>query len=906
MARHLIGQGVVVLAVWLAAAPHGLAQTPGQVEAFRSLPAAEQQELLRKLGMQPDDSGGLDVPARQATPPSNRPVRPGPDLQQLEPRFRPNDALVIEVDLRERGDNVPPRNSSTQRALDEWLARLRDGNPYQLDRVGVLKLPGVPPIALAGLDRTQADLRLNTDPALRQFRLRISRLPVETALRPFGYDLFGTDAIPLTPATDIPVPPEYVVGPGDTLEVLLVGEGGRRYSLPVGREGTVNFPELGPIPVAGLRFAEARDLIEQSVADQMIGMRASVSMGRLRSIQVFVVGEAERPGSYTVSGLSTITNALFESGGVKPIGSLRSIQLKRGGRTVANLDLYDLLLNGDTRNDVRLQPGDVIFIPPVGDTIAVDGEVRRPAIYEIRPGTTASEAVRLAGGLTPEADPRTATVERIDARLKRTVVDVDLTQPETGAVRLQSGDTVRLRAARDSLEGAVVLEGHVFRPGAVQFRPGMRLTDLVGSLDELRPLADTHYVLIRRETGPERRVSVTSADLAAAFAAPESDADLPLQARDRVIVFDLATSRERVLAPLIADLERQSNRLEPDPAVVVAGRVKVPGRYPLEPGMTVSDLIRAGGGLDQAAYGSTAELARYAVVDGERRQIAIITIDLARVLAGDAAADLPLRPFDYLVIRETPDWGGQESMTIAGEVRFPGTYPIRRGETLRSVIERAGGLTDLAFPEGSVFTRRELREREQKQLDILTERLRRELDLLSLQQAREGQQGATQAVAAGRGLVAQAEVARAMGRLVIQLDRLVAADVGSVHDLPVRDGDQLFVPRRTREVTVIGEVQSPTSHLHQPGLTPEDYVARSGGFTQLADQGRIFVIRANGQVDAGSGSGWFRRSGGREVRPGDTVVVPLDAQQMRPLTLWTSVTQILFNVAVAVAAIGSI
>jgi protein involved in polysaccharide export with SLBB domain len=905
-ARQWIGQTALLVTVWLAATLGVRAQTPEQLDAFRSLPPAEQQKLLRELGALPDGVNGEGEPADPAA------ASPGLELRGTkvapadpEPRFRGTDTVVVEAALRERPEAAPPRDPNTERSLTEWLARLRDGNPYLLDRSGVLALPGVPPIALAGLDRRQANLRLNSDPALKEFRLTISLLPVDPALRPFGYDLFGGDTASLTPPTDIPVPAEYVVGPGDTLEVLLVGEGGRRYSLAVGRDGAVNFPDLGPIAVAGLRFAEAKDLLEQSVAEQMIGMRASVSMGRLRSIQVFVVGEAERPGSYTVSGLSTITNALFASGGVKPIGSLRGIQLKRGGRTVVTLDLYDLLLKGDTRNDVRLQPGDAIFIPPVGDTVAVDGEVRRPAIYEIRPGTTAAEAVRLAGGLTPEADPRTATLERIDARRNRTVLDIDLGAAADSAVRLQSGDSIRLRPARDSLEGAVALEGHVFRPGRMQYRPGMRLTDLVGSLDELRPLADTHYVLIRRETGPERRVSALSADLAAAFAAPGSATDVPLQARDRVIAFDLATSREQVVVPLIKELERQGGRLEPEAAVTVEGRVKVPGRYPVEPGMTVSDLIRAGGGLDQAAYGGSAELARYQVLAGERRQTAVIDIDLASVLTGDAVADVPLQPFDYLVIRETPEWSGQEAITIVGEVRFPGTYPIRRGETLRSVIERAGGLTDLAFAEGSVFTRRELREREQKQLDVLEERLRRELATLSLQQAQAGQQAASQAIAAGQGLLSDLESTKAFGRLVIELDRLVAADVGSVHDVILRDADELVVPRRTQEVTVIGEVQSATSHLYEAGLTPEAYVVRSGGYTQRADEGRVFVIRANGQVDAGAGTGWFRRSGGRDVRPGDTVVVPLDAQQVRPLTLWTSVTQILYNLAVAVAAVGS-
>jgi polysaccharide export outer membrane protein len=908
MVMRWAGQALILLVVASGLAGPALAQTPEQLEAFRALPPAQQQELLERIGEVPAEpvTDGLAPATPTAAPRAPAAARPRPAPAPDEvPRFQAGDTLVLVVELRALPEDAPPREPNVERSLTEWLARLRDGNPYVLDRAGLLALPGAPAIGLAGLDRAQAALRLNADPALRDFRLDVNLLRVEPTLRPFGYDLFTTVPTTFAPATDIPVPAEYVVGPGDTLQVQLLGDGGGRYALTVGRDGTVDFPDLGPIAVAGLRFPEARALLEQRVAEQMIGMRASVSMGELRSIQVFVLGEAERPGAYTVSGLSTITNALFVSGGVKPIGSLRTIQLKRGGRVAVTLDLYDLLLNGDTSRDVRLLPGDVIFIPPVGTTVAIDGEIQRPAVYEVKAGAVAADILYLAGGLTPAADPRTATVERIDGRRNRTVVDIDLTTPAGRGVPLQAGDAIRIRPVRDSLEGAVALEGHVFRPGRTQHRAGMRLTDLVGSLDELRPLADSHYVLIRRETGPERRVSALSADLAAAFAGRGTSADVLLQPRDRVIVFDLATSRERVVAPLITDLERQSDRRDPHQAVSIEGRVKVPGRYPLEPGMTVNDLIRAGGGLDQAAYGGAAELARYEVVGGERRQTAVVDIDLASVLAGDPAADVALRPFDFLVIRETPEWGAQESITLLGEVRFPGTYPIRRGETLRSIIGRAGGLTDLAFAEGSVFTRRELREREQKQLDVLADRLRRELASLSLQQAQAGQQSASQAINAGQGLLADLESTEAVGRLVIRLDRLVASDAGSTDDVIVRDGDELVVPRRTQEVTVIGEVQSATSHLYQAGLAPEDYVARSGGFTQRADEGRVFVIRANGQVDAGTGAGWFRRSGGRDVRPGDTVVVPLDVQQVRPLTLWTSVTQILYNIAVAVAAVGS-
>jgi Periplasmic protein involved in polysaccharide export len=730
-------------------------------------------------------------------------------------------------------------------------------------------------------------------------------MPEMPELQPFGYDVFSTVPTTFAPATDIPVPAEYVLGPGDTLEVQLVGERGGRYTLTVGRDGTVDFPNLGPIAVAGQRFPAAKQLLEQRVAEQMIGMRANVAMGSLRSIRIFVLGEAERPGSYTVSGLSTITNALFASGGVKTTGSLRNIQLKRSGAVVTRLDLYDLLLEGNTRGDVRLLPGDVIFIPPVGITVGITGEVRRPALYEVKEGARASDVLYLTGGLTPRADPRTARLTRIEDRRNRTIVDVDLTTAQGRGRQLQSGDLVTILPIRESLEGAVSLSGNVHRPRFEQFRPGMRLTDLVGNLDELKPLADRSYVLIRRESGVDRRVSVVSADLAAAFATPRSDADLQLQPRDQVFVFDLAQSRETVVAPIMAELQRQSGHDDQLRTVGVGGRIKVPGQYPLEPGMTVRDLLRAGGGLDAAAFGSKAELTRYAVASGEYRQTEVVTIDLGGLMAGDMSANVVLQPHDYLLIKEMPEWRDREEITLNGEVRFPGVYPIRRGETLRSVIERAGGLTDQAFVEGSVFTRLDLKEREVKQLQDLSQRLQRELAALSLQQSQATEKDAAQAIAAGKGLLADLESTQAVGRLVIDLASVLSAAPGSEDDLSLKGGDELTVPRKTQEVTVLGEVQGPTSHLYQAGLGWGDYVGRSGGYTQRADKDRTYVIRANGEVVTADSSGWLGRSTARAIHAGDTVVVPLNAQKMRPLTMWTSVTQILYNIAVAVAAVNS-
>jgi len=902
------------------------AQTPQQIQIFQSLTPEQQQQVLDQLS-RTGVPGGMSLPqsgqpsAQQAVPPTqtegaipiNLPSTTVPGMPvETVPRLKAGDTVLLDVSkkLSEESLLQPPASTPAEpppvdRSFDEFRQRILRANPYRLDRTGQLVLPGPIRITLAGLTADEATQRLNSDPQFEDTNFWVQLLPVEPELKPFGYDLFTTVPTTFAPATDIPVPSDYVVGPGDTIELQLIGERGGWYTLVVGRDGLVDLPELGPVAVAGMRFDAAKAMLEERIQQQMIGMRASVSIGALRSIQVFMLGEANRPGSFTVSGLSTITNAVFSSGGVKPIGSLRDIQLKRSGKVVARLDLYELLLNGDTRNDVRLLPGDAIFIPPVGTTVSVTGEVKRPAIYELKSGETASDLIRYAGGLTPEADAASARVERIDESGNRTFTGIDLAARPDSRVAVQSGDFVRVDAIRGGLENGVQLVGHVRRSGGSPYRPGMRLTDVVGSLDELQPLADTHYVLIRRESGPNRTISVVSADLAAAFADPASDANVLLQARDTLYVFDLARSRERIVVPIIAELERQSSDTQPQLVVSVAGRVKIAGEYPLEPGMTVSDLLRAAGGLDQAAFPQEAELTRYHIANGARRESLQVNVNLEQLAAGVAGADIPLQPFDHLVIKEMPEWSEQESMTILGEVRFPGEYPIRRGETLRSVIQRAGGLTDLAFKEGSVFTREDLKEREQRQMEVLAERLQRDLAALSLQQAQSGEAGASQAISAGQQLLADLKSTKPVGRLVISLDQSLASLPGSPGDLLVRNGDQLMVPRLSQEVTVIGEVQNSTSHLYRQGLARDDYIKMSGGVTQRADSHRTFIIRADGSVAAGDAGHWFSRGAPKDIRQGDTIVVPIDAERMRPLSSWLSVTQVLYNIAVAVAAVNS-
>ena len=797
-----------------------------------------------------------------------------------------------------------PTEEDTKR-LEGLINQIRSKNPYQISRDGMLSLPGFAPIPVAGLTMQLATLRLGVEPALRDLYIRVTKLPLArlgaTALKPFGYDLFDRPISSFAP-TNVPVPSDYVIGPGDQLELQLYGTKNGNLKLAVGRDGHVNVPELGPVNVAGLTYPSAQALLQSRIERQMVGVHASVTMGETRSIRVFVLGDAKQPGSYTISGLGTITSALFAAGGVQPIGSLRKIELKRRGALVRRLDLYDMLIRGDTTDDAKLLPGDVIFVPPIGPTVSVEGEVHRPAIYEIRNERSVADVVRLAGGLTPEADTTKLALTRIDARLHRVVLQVDLNAASGQSEEVRNGDSLTVARLRPTLDAGIVVQGYVYTPGAFAYRSGMRLTDVLRSVDDLKPNADLHYILIRRELPPDRRVVVLSADLTAALKTPDGEANLPLMARDHIMVFDLQSSRDRVIQPLLDDLKLQSNISLPDEVVRIDGRANVPGQYPLETGMTVRDLIRAGGGLSDDAYGGSAELTRYEVVNGESRVTKLIKVDLAAVLRGDPAANLHLQAFDTLSIKEVEAWTELETISLRGQVKFPGRYSVKPGETLKSVLSRAGGLTQYAFPEGSVFTRVELRDREQRELDKLAERMQNDIAFVALQGSVANQSGATSALVAGQSLLSQLRATKAVGRLVINVPGIMHSPVGSQYDVVLRDGDELIVPRAQQQVTVIGEVQTVTSHLYRPGLSRDGYIGLSGGLTARADKARIYVVRADGSV-VSQGSRWFSSSS--RIEPGDTIVVPLNAEHIPPLPFWQAVTQIIYNVAVAFLAVHS-
>ena len=802
--------------------------------------------------------------------------------------------------------------------------------------------------------------------AFENFLAESQPLEVDRRLEQFGYELFAGAPTTFAPATDIPVSSDYIIGPGDEIHVQLYGKTSFSKDLIVNRDGQVSFPELGPISVAGLTFREMKDLLGREVEHRMIGVDVSVSMGRLRSIRIFVLGDVFSPGSYTVSGLSTLTNALFASGGVQKIGSLRRVQLKRGGSVVTEMDLYDLLIKGDTSDDARLMPGDVLFVPTVGPLAAVAGEVLRPAIYEMNGPMTVRELIDLAGGLRPTAFTDLIQLERIeDARH----VTYDLTLETTRDWKLKGGDLVKVYPVRDGDELAVFLEGNVIRPGKRQHFEGMRLLDLVPSPKDLLPETFFSYGLIERESEINRESEYLAFDLEAALLDSVPEANIGLAPRDRVYVFHRAHFRDipkvsvrgEVRSPgmyefkkdmRILDLvlaaggltsdawlgEAELFRTEPhtmqvdrisadlgrvianDPSenivlwdmdelavhsiwefreedtVEILGEVNAPGTYPLSRGMRVGDLIFAGGNLRETAYRQEAELTRYEVIEGERRELHHVVIDLQALLAGASEADLELVPYDRLLIRRIKNWRRDEVVQVSGEVAFPGSYPIEEGERLSDLMERFGGFLEDAYLPAAVFQRREIQALQSEQLDRMSDQLDADLARLSVPDPRR--MSATEvsrrqaALEAGAQLSEELRNTVATGRMVISLGR--ADEIrGTDQDLVLTDGDVLRVPKKPDFVMVMGQVNNQTAFQFERRKRAGHFIKLAGGMTTFGDRGKAYVIKSDGSVEMGTRS---------RVDPGDVIVVPENLERFDGMQFFLDMSQVLYQLGLAAAS----
>ena len=719
-----------------------------------------------------------------------------------------------------------------------------------------------------------------------------------SSLKPFGYDLFANAPTTYAPAASIPVSGDYLLGPGDTLDILFYGKTNNAFSLDINREGFVDFPELGPVGLAGLTYAEAKEMLQSRISAQIIGTQVSISMGSLRSMQIFVLGEAFKPGAYTVSSLSTITHALVSSGGVSDIGSLRNIQLKRQGKLIATLDLYDLLLSGDTSKDVRVQAADVIYIPTVGDLVSIEGQVLRPAIYELKGGESVGDLVSLAGDLGPKAFSSSSRLQRINDDGFMTVMDLSLKQSKARAIALQAGDHLVIDAITDYKKDIVTLSGAIRHAGEFSWREGMRVSDIISDRDKLNPAADLDVTLLVRELDGSADIDVMIFELGNVFSDPSSKDNLKLESRDRIIVLSDYQDRATAIAPFIANLKRQVSVGELPRVVRSGGTVRYPGEYPLSKGMTVRDIINLSGGLIESAYSQSAEISRLNLSDPNRAVTSIIVSDLT------SRSSSRLEPSDYVEFRTIPEFRESETITLEGEFVFPGTYVFEKGEFLSSVIQRAGGFTNEAFIDGSVFLRESLAQREQEEIDRLLELLNDEIAASTLRNANSDMAIDEGTIAAQRAALESLSNSVATGRLVVPLSDIMAY---RSQDVVLKMGDRLIVPKISQEVTILGEVRRPTSYLFDPDFSQSDYIEQSGGYKDRADKGDVYIVKAGGEVIMPKRGLFKFRSAKNTISPGDTIVVPLDTDdtRIRGIPLLAEVSTIVYQLSLGAAAIKS-
>ena len=836
-------------------------------------------------------------------------------------------------------------------------------------------------------------------------------------LRQFGYDLFTRVPTTFAPVTDVPVGPGYVIGPGDNLNILLWGGVQESYQLEVDRNGAVALPRLGVVQVWGLTLDQVQRLLQQRFNEFYADFRMAVTLGKLRTMLVYVVGEVRQPGAYTISSLSTIINALFASGGPTKNGSLRRIQLVRQGRQIHTLDLYDLLLRGNKSQDTTLQSGDTILVPLIGPVAGVAGNVKRPAIYELDPGTTLQHVLELAGGVTALGYLQRVQVERPVANERKIVVDVDLSAPRLKAAptdlwkaRLADGDLVRIFAILPTLENAVQLEGHAVRPGRYELKPGMRLRDVLTSYAALFPEPYLEYGEIVRYIGVDTRRTVVPFNLGALLAG-DPNQNLVLHPRDIVRVF------------------ARADFVDP-PQVRISGLVHRPGLYPLTEGLRVGDLVFRAGNALKFAYLERAELTRRTLGQGGENAIRV-EVDLSKALEGDAEHNLFLQDFDHLVVRQVPDIelqrdieltdesrlptglqgergplapregglgeqgrlpagpqgeqgrlptglqgergplapreGGlgeqgrlpagrpgergplpsrdadlldqgqgrtvrvyplvesderaaaalrragrfvEHVVEIRGEVRFPGFYPLIKGERLGSVLRRAGGFTPNAYLRGATFTRVRVREEQQRRLQELI----REEELSLLAQGASETQGALsseevkgqqQAVEFRRDLLNRLKAVQPDGRIVIRLSPLDGF-AGTADDIELEPDDRLVVPQVPQYVSVLGEVYNRTALLYEPGKTVASYLAKVGGIKPTANEDEIYLVQIDGTVLSNTQNQFaivlangqtkrFKDFFTVQPQPGDTIVVP--RRTVTPATLRNTrdIVQIIFQ-----------
>jgi protein involved in polysaccharide export with SLBB domain len=706
---------------------------------------------------------------------------------------------------------------------------------------------------------------------LQSMRDLYTQIPEQAAsLKRFGSEVFVNRSMSAmarggagrdTPL-DVPLGPDYVVGSGDTLTINMWGGMTQSLSRVVDRDGRIMLPDAGSLDVGGLPLQRAGDMIEGALKKQYRDVKATVTVSRLRSVRVYVVGDVQRPGGYDISSLATPLSALYAAGGPTSVGSLRVARHYRGSQLVEDIDLYDFLLHGVRNGSAHFESGDTLLVPPAGPQVAISGAVKRPAIYEVKSGdATLASLISDAGGVTAAASLGHITIDRIGTNHQRETVtlkaaDEESSQTERDAVaafQVQDGDRIRISPILPYSQRAIYLEGHVARPGRLPYTDGMRLSDVLHSYRDMLPEPATHGEIVRL-VPPDLHAETIE------FNVPDvliGNANVDLQPYDTV----------RILGRYQVDA----------PKVSIQGEVLRPGTYPLSKDMTAAQLVRMAGGFKRDALLDSADLTSYGIVDGDRISGKLATVPIGAAVNGsNPGADVSLKPGDILTIHQITGWSDiGESVTIIGQVRFPGTYGFQEGERLSSVLRRAGGFRDTAYPSGAVLTRDQVRELEQQSRQQLITQIQTNSSAARLSAGSGGAAGLQLIKAQQDQVINDLKAHPPTGRMVIDISADIDSWANTPADIELRRGDVLTIPKRPGFVLVTGQVYNATAVTFTPGKNANWYLSRAGGTNATAHRKDTFIIRANGTVVGRPSGSWTDdKVFSTILNPGDVVVVP--------------------------------
>ncbi|MDC3329025.1 SLBB domain-containing protein, partial [Pseudomonadales bacterium] len=772
-------------------------------------------------------------------------------------------ALGLPATVVHAAPNIPP-------GLIEQAKRL---SPAEQRALAAQYGIAVPTTAGAGMTATDeapevplVQNRLEmTDSESQMFVEDLINSQKDALLPRFGSQLFSEDLEAYAPLDEALAPSGYLLGPGDELTIQVFGKDPIETLVQVDRGGQITVPKIGSISLAGLTFEEAKRVIAQRVNTRVIGSEVVTSLGSLRQISIFLAGEVNAPGNYNVSALTSISQALYLSDGLTAIGSFRDIQVRRANQVVARFDLYDLLLRGKRDNDITLQSGDTVFVPVARGIISIDGAVKRPARYDLNVGETFAEVVAMAGGFTATAYQQLSTIRRFDTK-KGFPSILTITDPKSDVV-LQDGDFLIANEGTTQLANAIELKGALVRPGVYAFSEGARASDYLGSIDrDLLPNADLEIGLIVRRINARLDIEVLAFDLVAAAQSPGSALDPELQVFDQIIVLPIPNvkeadlnlavenagisgsddaeveadeaeqevTRSKLIAPIVDKLRDQAGAGQSVALVSVQGAVKEPGEYPLIRAGGLSFLVQLAGGLEDGAYLKEVEVRRINA-SKDSASVEILNASL------NSESTFALQSRDVVRINFLPDWNPDSAVEILGEVKFPGVYALRDGETIGSLINRAGGFSSEAFPEATRFTSKATKDQQQASARKLIERFQREqASRRSVSQAGEGPAASMDAD------YTESLLASFQGRLVVDVPRILAGDASA--DVLLQSGDELIVPKLVESITVAGEVYEPGSFRFEQGLAFTDYLELAAGITDRARKKDIYVIEPNGAV----------------------------------------------------------